>query len=193
MPPPETQRVRYPSDSTEIKYLYMKKYRDKNPWARRYSTTQNNARRKGIEHKMTTADFKELWFRDKAYLMDKPSIDRIDPTKGYIKSNCRYLELSENSRIGNLGRIVSEAKRSKISQTLRSRSKKYCIGKNCLTLTEWSEKTGISRWVINFRVKTCGCTIKQAISPKFKYQKQTSTLLQETLGEGKEINSIFKE
>lgn len=35
--------------------------------------------------------------------MKFPSIDRINPQKGYTKSNCRYLERSENSRLGRLG------------------------------------------------------------------------------------------
>jgi hypothetical protein len=41
-------------------------------------------------------EIKELWFRDKAYLMKKPSIDRIDPNGDYIKENCRFIELKEN-------------------------------------------------------------------------------------------------
>ncbi len=51
---------------------------------------------------MTVEDFRILWFRDKAYLMKKPSIHRINNDKGYTKSNCKFIELSENSRLGAL-------------------------------------------------------------------------------------------
>ena len=33
---------------------------------------------RGIQRLITSVELKELWFRDKAYLMKKPSIDRID-------------------------------------------------------------------------------------------------------------------
>lgn len=49
---------------------------------------------------MTLDDFKELWFRDKAYLMKAPSIDRIDNDGNYIFSNCRFIELRENQSNG---------------------------------------------------------------------------------------------
>ena len=45
---------------------------------------------------MIIEEFKKLWFRDKAYEMNRPSIDRIDPKGDYTYNNCRYLELSEN-------------------------------------------------------------------------------------------------
>lgn len=51
---------------------------------------------KGIKCLITIPELKELWFRDKAAEMKKPSIDRIDPKKNYEFSNCRFLELSEN-------------------------------------------------------------------------------------------------
>lgn len=51
---------------------------------------------KGIKNFLTIDDLKFLWFRDKAYEMKRPSIDRIDDTKDYTLDNCRYLELSKN-------------------------------------------------------------------------------------------------
>lgn len=64
--------------------------------------------RKGIKCLITEDELKRLWFRDKAYLMDRPSIDRINSNGNYEYSNCRYLELSENC---SNGRIVEECLR----------------------------------------------------------------------------------
>jgi len=47
---------------------------------------------------MTMQDFEHLWFRDNAFMMDRPSIDRRDSTEHYELNNCRFLELSTNSR-----------------------------------------------------------------------------------------------
>ena len=57
-------------------------------------------------------DFKTLWFRDKAYSMECPSIDRIDNNGHYSIDNCRYIEMAENRRAGMAigGRSKSELK-----------------------------------------------------------------------------------
>lgn len=77
-------------------FLHRRNYYRRNPWARHYQSSLISSYHKGMEHTMKTADFKELWFRDKAYELKRPSIDRIDRYKGYIKENCRFIELSEN-------------------------------------------------------------------------------------------------
>jgi hypothetical protein len=51
---------------------------------------------RGIKLLMEANDFKELWFRDKAYLLKKPSIDRIDTSLHYSFPNCRFIELTTN-------------------------------------------------------------------------------------------------
>ena len=53
---------------------------------------------KGIKCRITAQELKELWIRDKAYLMEKPSISRKNHDKDYILNNCKFIELSENSR-----------------------------------------------------------------------------------------------
>lgn len=53
---------------------------------------------KGIKCLITSDELEWLWGRDQAWLMKRPSIDRVDPKENYTKENCRYIELSENSR-----------------------------------------------------------------------------------------------
>jgi len=56
---------------------------------------------KGIECKITADELKELWFRDKADLMLKPSIDREDSNENYTLENCRFMELRQNAKRSN--------------------------------------------------------------------------------------------
>jgi hypothetical protein len=60
---------------------------------------------KGIKCKITEEELKFLWFRDKAYNMEKPSIDRKDSNKDYTLDNCRFIERIENT-IRNRRKIV---------------------------------------------------------------------------------------
>ena len=52
---------------------------------------------RGIKLNITKEQIKEIWFRDKAYLMKKPSIDRINNDGDYEYSNCQFIELKENT------------------------------------------------------------------------------------------------
>ena len=52
--------------------------------------------KRGIKCCIKMSELKELWIRDKAWLLKKPSLDRIDGTKDYTKDNCRYIELEAN-------------------------------------------------------------------------------------------------
>lgn len=54
---------------------------------------------RGIKCLITEEEVKELWFRDKASEMKKPSIDRIDNDGDYTFDNCRFIEMSENTSI----------------------------------------------------------------------------------------------
>lgn len=51
---------------------------------------------RGIKCLITKEELKFLWFRDKAYNMNKPSIDRKDNDEHYELSNCQFIEMSEN-------------------------------------------------------------------------------------------------
>lgn len=85
-----------------------RKYREENPWM---STLHNIKQRcnnpnhpdyknyggKGIKVLITGRELEELWFRDKAYNLDFPSIDRIESDNDYKYDNCRYIEMGKNS------------------------------------------------------------------------------------------------
>ena len=76
------------------KTLIYIKTRCNNPKASNY----NQYGGRGIKYLITKEELKFLWFRDKAYLMKRTSIDRIDSYGNYTLSNCRYREWLENSK-----------------------------------------------------------------------------------------------
>ena len=43
-------------------------------------------------------DVEKLWFRDKAYNLKQPSMDRRDSDKHYTFNNCRFIEIAKNTR-----------------------------------------------------------------------------------------------
>lgn len=92
---------------------YNKNRRKKQPWffvlegiQRRCNNKQFKAYKyyggRGIKCLITIEELKELWFRDKAYEMKRPSIDRIDNNENYEYDNCQFIEQSENSTKMNI-------------------------------------------------------------------------------------------
>ena len=88
---------------------YRRERRGETPWFSFYGYARNRCiypsdvsykyyGGRGIKFKLTKDDIKHLWFRDKAYLMEIPSIDRKNNDGDYKLENCRFLEKSENSR-----------------------------------------------------------------------------------------------
>lgn len=84
-----------------------KRYNETHPWARfwrninsRLNYKENSSYKRyralGIKNLLRVCDLKFLWFRDKAFLMRRPSIDRKDSLGHYTRANCQFLELSEN-------------------------------------------------------------------------------------------------
>ena len=67
------------------------------PWLRYRHSTLCNSRK--IKCELTIDDVKQAWFRDRAFEMKKPSVDRINPSSHYHKKNIRFLELSENASL----------------------------------------------------------------------------------------------
>jgi len=52
---------------------------------------------RGIQCLITSEELKKLWFRDKAYLMKRPSIDRKENDGNYCYENCKYMEQGLNT------------------------------------------------------------------------------------------------
>ena len=84
---------------------YIEKYNKTYPWAKcmrgiisRCSGKIQPYHKRGIKNFLTIKNLKILWFRDKAYLLKEPSIDRIDTHGHYTLENCRYIELTANKR-----------------------------------------------------------------------------------------------
>lgn len=56
---------------------------------------------RGVKCLITEDEIKTLYVRDNARDMKRPSIDRIYNDGNYVFSNCRFIELAENSRKGH--------------------------------------------------------------------------------------------
>lgn len=52
---------------------------------------------RGIKNLLDEPQIHALWVRDRADLLERPSLDRIDPNGDYEFSNCQFIELKENS------------------------------------------------------------------------------------------------
>lgn len=98
---------------------WTKLWKLKKPWLKHYYKARSRClNKKGayygkFEFNLSSDNFKDYWFRDKAFLMKEPSIDRIDTNKGYLLGNCRFLELRENRNRWKNGHIQSQVTREK--------------------------------------------------------------------------------
>jgi hypothetical protein len=90
-------------------------FHTENPWYSHYNNAKSRCLCKtnknysgygerGIKFLLTIEECKELWFRDRAYSMTIPSIDKIDNNGNYEYDNCRFIELSKNATKGNYER-----------------------------------------------------------------------------------------
>jgi hypothetical protein len=93
------------------KKQYDKNYFKKHPWIKSFYHARrrcNNPKHekykyyggKGIKCLLTSEEVKKLWFRDKAYEMKQPTLDRVNGKKHYEFSNCQFMEMEKNRMKG---------------------------------------------------------------------------------------------
>jgi hypothetical protein len=85
------------------KYLStMRRYNNAHPWISFYSGARGRCKpngvygKRGITFELTCAQVKDIWFRDNAALMKRPSIDRINTKLSYTLNNTRFIEHEDN-------------------------------------------------------------------------------------------------
>jgi len=89
------------------KLNYDKNYYDDEPWKLTFKHVISRCTNpkdksykdyggRGIKCLISEEELKELWFRDKAYLMKKPSIDKKNNNGDYTFDNCQYIEWDIN-------------------------------------------------------------------------------------------------
>lgn len=92
----EYQRQR--NKNRHINFPWLHRLQDiKNRCTSSFNKRYKNYGGRGIQCRITGEDLEYMWFRDKAYNMKDPTLDRIDNNGHYELKNCRFLERSENS------------------------------------------------------------------------------------------------
>lgn len=69
-------------------------YRCENPNDKKYKYYGG----KGIRVELTKYELNTLWNRDNANSLKQASIDRINSSKNYVYSNCRFIEMEDNRK-----------------------------------------------------------------------------------------------
>ena len=84
---------------------YHKKWVKNNPWYNHWHGAKKRCLPDGeyyprVTFNLSVSDVRELWFRDRAWLLKQPSIDRIN-NGHYIKEGCRFIEMLDNALLGS--------------------------------------------------------------------------------------------
>lgn len=89
------------------KFVWMKHYRAAKS---RCNNGSKSYGRDGIKMLLTKDDVERLWFRDMAYKLKEPSIDRLSSDGDYEYSNCRFIELKLNKQLPRRKPISSKSR-----------------------------------------------------------------------------------
>ena len=88
--------------------------KDSEKWHKFYSD-------KGVECHLTAEQLKEVWMRDEAWKLRRPSLDRKDSRFNYCNWNVRFIEFNHNSMIAtNLCIASSKAKQAYYEEAIPS-------------------------------------------------------------------------
>jgi hypothetical protein len=107
------KKKEYGSKTKDKRRAYISKLNFSIPWRSSYFNAKNRCNNKngqnyktyggrGIKFLINIEEVGEIWVRDRAYEMERPTIDRINNDGNYEFSNCRFIEQSENATKGNL-------------------------------------------------------------------------------------------
>lgn len=107
----EREKTYRQNNKDKIKEQYQNR-KNVHPWISSYRhaknrcTDLNNDRfhrygGRGIKFLLIKEEVKQLWFRDRAFEMEQPSIDRKNNDGHYEFNNCQFMEMVENSRKGS--------------------------------------------------------------------------------------------
>jgi len=106
----EYQKTRYAAKREEIiekQKKYNRKRSAENPWEKHYYNARQRCANpndkkfrwyggRGIRFLLSMYEVKNLFERDDAWSLKKPSIDRIYNNGDYVFGNCRFIEMAEN-------------------------------------------------------------------------------------------------
>ena len=86
---------------------------------------------------LTHNQIKKLWFRDKAYLLKQPSLDRTKPNGNYHYKQCRFIEKNENCKGYKFG---GWDKNKKCLDCGTTKNRYFCKGLciRCYSKMRWS-------------------------------------------------------
>lgn len=106
-----------------INSYYHSKYRCTNPNNKDYK----NYGAKGIKFNLSHEDINKIWHRDKASLMESPTIDRIENEGDYELSNCQFIENSINASKDKTNFKIAQCNKNK--KVIKIWSSQYEISK----------------------------------------------------------------
>ena len=100
---------KYRNTNRKNEYNRLKQFLETRPWYSHWSAIKARCRdknhcaykcygAKGIKCLISITEIANLWNRDKADKLKFPCVDRIDHLGHYTIENCRFIELSDNSK-----------------------------------------------------------------------------------------------